>query len=187
MEVYLIAAAIVLILWLFPFARIFCKRISMRRKLQKVCNTKGYSLHPAHRFWLFGRRMGKSCDFYIETPYTLYAVKLFGIKNKKHDLILDRGGNFAVRRHFNFLSWFSKSRLSTNLRSRRIPDYDFRAAFRDEWYRKGICPVLLLHPGCAEIRLNTGNSEVIIGNSEAFAGMILYTLSGFLSELESLS
>lgn len=185
MEAILIAAAIVLIIGLCPFVRVFFVRLSMGRKLRRICKGKGYTLHPARRFWLLGHRMGKSCDFYIETPYTLYAVKLFSVKKKKHYLILDGGGCFAVRRYFGLLNWFAKARAPINSRRRRIPDYNFRAAFRDEWYRKGICPVLLLNPACAEIRVNVGHSEIIVGNSEAFAGMTLFNLSGFLSELEN--
>lgn len=183
MEVYLLIAAIVLTVWLYPYARTFFKRLAMRRKLRRICKNRGYTIHPAHRFWLFGRRMSRSCDFYVETPDTVYAVKLFGMKKRLQKLII-RKDYFIVRNYIGIISRTGTAPLSYDSKPCPLPDYNFRLAFRDEWYRKAIRPVFLLHPTCFEVRVEKDHKEVLIGSSEAFSGMTLFTLAGFLGELD---
>lgn len=183
MEVYLLIAAILLAVWLYPYARTFFKRLAMRRKLRRICKAKGYSIHPAHRLWLFGRRMASSCDFYIETPDTVYAVKLFGMKKRLQKLIIRRD-SFIIRHYIGVVSRTGTAPISYDSKPRPLPDYNFRVSFRDEWYSKAIRPVLLLNPTCFEARVEKDHKEVLIGNSEAFSGMTLFTLAGFLGQLE---
>lgn len=186
MEVYLLIAAIVLTVWLYPYARAFFKRLAMFRKLRRICKTKGYLIHPVHRLWLFGRRTSRSCDFYIETPDTVYAVKLFGMKKRTQNLII-RGDSFVIRHFIGIIGKVSVARIPVDSKPHPMPDYNFRLSFRDEWYRKAIRPVLLLNPACLEVWIEKNHREILIGNSEAFSGMTLFTLAGFLGELEGFS
>ncbi|MBQ7354268.1 MAG: hypothetical protein IJW62_01965 [Clostridia bacterium] len=185
MEVLVFLAAAGLLIEGLPFVRILFKRISARRKLSKLCSQMGFSLHPVARSWLFGRRMGKTCDFYVETPETVYAVKWFAMKKRGQYLILTADGTFRVRKFLNFVSSRGGyARFFRDSKPCKLPDYDFRADFRDEWYLKDIRPVLLLNPTCIEVHLNKVDRESLIGNGEVIAGMALHTLSSFLGELE---
>ena len=185
MEVVLFILGIALAFFLYPFLRTGVKRILMVGKLKKFCRTNGYTLTPVGKFWMFARRLGKNCDFYIETPDTVYAVKLFGLRKRSQYLIFTREGSFYIR---NFIHVFSPygggARFYRDSKPRKLPDYNFRVNFRDEWYLKSIRTVLLLNPTCAEVHINRVDKESSVGNGEAIAGMTLYTLSGLLNELE---
>ncbi|MBQ8287562.1 MAG: hypothetical protein IJX76_02180 [Clostridia bacterium] len=185
MEFYLLIVAIILLIVLLPYLRILRKRFTMRRRLCRLCLERRYSLHPVRKLWLFGRRMGKTCDFYVETPETVYAVKLFAMKRRGQYLIFTNDGTFRVRKFLNFVSSRGGyARFFRDSKPCKLPDYDFRAGFRDEWYLKDIRPVLLLNPTCIEVHLNKVDRESLLGNGESIAGMTLHTLSSFLGELE---
>lgn len=188
MEVFLLIAAIIALFWLYPYLRIFLKRLSMQRKLHRICHKKGFTLIPTHRFWLFGRKLGKQCDFYIETTETIFAVKLFGMKKRGQILFFGQNNDFIVRSFIGFLAITGNGVLiPVDSKVRPVPNYDFRINFKKEWYLKSIRPILLLNPACHEVRLKKESDEVIIGNSEAVAGMTLFTLARFLGELEDAS
>ena len=78
MEVFLFILSVVLVINLYPYLRTGVKRVLMVGKLKKFCRENEYMLIPVGRFWMFAHRLGKNCDFYIETPDTVYSVKLFG-------------------------------------------------------------------------------------------------------------
>ena len=185
MEVCLFLAAVGMTIFLLPFVRIFWKRLTARRKIGGLCRRMGFSLHPTGRCWIFGRRMVKTCDFYVETPETVYAVKWFAMKKRGQYLIFTFDGTFRVRKFLNFASSRGGyARFFRDTKPQKLPDYDFRAGFRDEWYLKDVRTVLLLNPTCIEVHLNKVDRESLIGNGEAVAGMAMHTLSSFLGELE---
>lgn len=185
MEVFLLIAAIIAVFLIYPYVRIFLKRLSLWKKLRRICHKKGFTLIPTHRCWIFGRKLGKQCDFYIETRETVFAVKLFGMKKRGQILFFGKNSDFFVRSFIGFLAITGNGVLiPVDSKVRPIPNYDFRIGFKNEWYLKSIRPVLLLNPACHEVRLKKDDKEEIIGNNEAVAGMTLFTLARFLGELE---
>ena len=185
MEVYILIGSIVAVLAAIPFIRIFCKRLSMKRRITRACLAEGAVLHPAHRGWLLGRRMGKRCDFYIETPTTVYAVKLFASHKRSQYLIFTDDGCVYSRKFLNFINRYGTGpRYSKDSKPRKLPDYDFRFGYKDEWASKEFCPVLLLNPTSIEVHRNTVRKETIVSSGETVAGMTLHTLPSLLNELE---
>ena len=185
MEVFLFILSVVLVINLYPYLRTGVKRVLMVGKLKKFCRENGYTLVPVGRLWMFAHRLGKNCDFYIETPNTVYAVKLFGLRKRNQYLVFTREGSFYVRNFIHvFTPYAATARFYRDSKPRKLPDYNFRVGFRDEWYLKSIRTVLLLNPTCVEIHINRVSKESTVGNGEAIAGMTLYTLSGLLNEME---
>ncbi len=185
MELLLFTAVLLLLIACFPYFRIFVKRLLMRHKLRSVCRRKEFALIPAHRLWLFGSRNGRRCDFYIDTPNAVYAVKLFGILRHTNKLVFQRDGRYVIRRHIAFISSIAMSIVyPIDSDSKAFPPYNFRYRYRNEWYLKAHRSVLLLSPTCMEVRVATSTGEKVIGNRETFADMTLFSLSGLIGELE---
>ena len=192
MEVVLFVLGIVLVFYLYPYLRTGVKRVLMVRKLKKSCRENGHTLVTTHRFWMFAHRLGKNCDFYIETPDTVYAVKLFGMRKRSQYLIFPDENSFYVRNFIFVFSPYGAGRFYNgssidhrDSKPRKIPDYNFRACFRDEWYLKSVCNILLLNPTCKEVHIGRVSKESILDNGGVIAGMTLYTLSGLLGEMEN--
>ena len=179
-----IAAAIVVLPFIWRCVRLFFKRMSLWLKIRAICRKNQYKLVPTHAFWVFGDKNGRVCDFYIETPETVYAVKLFAMPRRKTELHFTDEGKYYIR-SFIALPIRSVDPIRTPVDSKHKPamNYDFRRNFNPEWHMKRFCPVLLINPVSADVRYVTrsGSSEVI----SAFGGAAIYSLSRFISELEA--
>ncbi len=192
MEFWYVLIGIIALIVFFPYIRCFFKRLKCASKIKKLCRRKGYKTYPTHRFWMFAHRLGKNCDFYIETPDTVYAVKLFGMRKRSQYLIFPDENSFYVRNFIFVFSPFGAGRFYNgssldyrDSKTRKIPNYNFRACFRDEWYLKSVCNILLLNPTCKEVHIGRVSKESILDNGGVIAGMTLYTLSGLLGEMEN--
>lgn len=177
-----ITAAIIL----FPYIRCFVKRLSCAGKIKKLCREKGYKMHAAHPFWFLGGKRGAKCDLYVETANEVFAVKLFGMPRRRSVLIFKENGEYFIRRFIGFSSYGSAIRYPIDGRSRRLPQYDFRYKYRDEWEIKTPRHILLVNPISMEIRRQPKNgAEVIVGAGDTVNGMEIESLSRLLGDLES--
>ncbi|MBR2894041.1 MAG: hypothetical protein IKC03_00090 [Oscillospiraceae bacterium] len=178
--IFILCAAVVITG--FPYIRCFIKRIICAVKLTLACKKKNYVLHKTHFLWFLGHKYAEKCDFYIETPDSIYSVKLFGVPKHHHILIFKADGDYFVRSHLYILPFVKHSFDS---KPRTLPAYNFRCHFRDEWEIKTPHNVLLVHPVSMEIRLQPNfGSEVIVGAGDVVNGMEIQSLSRFLGELE---
>ncbi len=177
---------IVAIIILFPYIRCFVKRLSCAGKIKKLCREKGYEMHAAHPFWFFGSKRGTRCDLYVETANEVFAIKLFGMPRRRSVLIFKETGEYFIRRFIGFSSYGSAIRYPIDGRSRRLPQYDFRYKYRDEWEIKTPRHILLVNPISMEIRRQPKNgAEVIVGAGDTVNGMEIESLSRLLGDLES--
>lgn len=184
MEFYIFMGCVIAILAAIPFLRIFFKRLSMKRRLTRACREGKGTLHPAHRYWFLGRKMGKQVDFYIETAETVYAVKLFAAKKRSRYLIFTDDGMVYSRKFLNLIYRYGTGpRFFRDTKPKKLPDYDFYQGFCDEWKTKDFCSVLLLNPTCVEVHRNIVNKNTILANGEEIAGKRLYTLSGLIDTI----
>ena len=186
MEFLYALIGIVAIIVLFPYIRCFVKRLSCAGKIKKLCREKGYKMHAAHPLWFLGGKYGAKCDLYVETANELFAVKLFGMPRRRSVLIFKENGEYFIRRFIGFSSYGSAIRYPIDGRSRRLPQYDFRYKYRDEWEIKTPRHILLVNPVSMEIRRQPKNgAEVIVGAGDTVNGMEIESLSRFLGDLES--
>ena len=167
---------VIVMISLYSKLRILIKRIILRFKLKSVCRKYNFTLHPVHAFWFLGRKGGADCDFYIETPYSVFAVKLFSVKHKSSKLIFNADGKYYTLRYFCPLP---RSYIPIESRKRKLSSFNFRKNVKDSWYIKTFSDVLLVNPVCYEIR----NRDKVIYSGDALFGMTLYSLSGFIGKL----
>lgn len=186
MEFLYALIGIVAIMGLFPYIRCFVKRLSCAGKIKKLCREKGYEMHAAHTFWFLGGKRGAKCDLYVETANEVFALKLFGMPRRRSVLIFKENGEYFIRRFIGFSSYGSAIRYPIDGRSRRLPQYDFRYKYRDEWEIKTPRHILLVNPISMEIRRQPKNgAEVIVGAGDTVNGMEIESLSRLLGDLES--
>jgi len=168
---YTIAAG-VLIVFSFPYFRCFFKRCLLAKRIGTLCKSKGYALHKTHLLWFLGSKHTKTCDFYIESASEIFAVKLFGMPKRLCTLILSEDGHYRIRRFIGFLSYGSAVRIPIEGKAKKMPSYDFRYRYHDEWEIKTPRRILLVHPVSMEIRRQPlrGN-ETIVGAGDIVNGM----------------
>ena len=185
MEFYIVIGSIVAMLAAIPYLRIFFKRLSMKRRLLNVGKAVGYCLYPTHRGWMLGGKMGKTCDFYIETAHTVYAVKLFAAKKRSQYLIFTDDGYYYTRKFLNLIYRYGTGpRFFKDSKPKKLPTYDFRGGYREEWSEKILCPVLLLNPTGIQVHRNRVHQDTILSSGEKLSDMSVYTLPALLNELE---
>ncbi len=186
MDFWILVLSVAVLILLYPYARIFFKRLSLCSKIVLLCKKKKYNLIKTKAFWFFGGKKGTSCDFYIETPAEIFSVKLFGWKNKWSMLLLHDSGDYSVRKFIILFSAGQSIRNPIDLPPHSLPFYNFRTDFRGEWDLKTPRNILLIHPVGFEIHRRSQNGrEKIIGAGETWRGMQVYSLARFLGELES--
>jgi hypothetical protein len=186
MEFLYALIGIVAIIILFPYIRCFVKRLSCAGKIKKLCREKGYEMHAAHPLWFLGGKRGSKCDLYVETANEVFALKLFGMPRRRSVLIFKENGEYFIRRFIGFSSYGSAIRYPIDGRPRRLPQYDFRYKYRDEWEIKPPRHILLVNPISMEIRRQQKNgAEVIVGAGDTVNGMEIESLSRLLGDLES--
>ena len=157
----------------------------MKRRLLDACSAGSYRFCPTHRGWMLGGKSGKICDFYIETAHTVYAVKLFASKKRSQYLIFTDDGYFYTRKFVNMIHRYGTGpRFFKDSKPKKLPTYDFRCGYREEWREKPLCPVLLLNPTGIQVHRNRVHNDTILANGDQISGMTVYTLSGLLDELE---
>lgn len=178
-------SCLVAVIVLYPYFRIFLKRITLKRKLCRLCKKHGYRLTPTHPNWIFGTRRGENCDFYIETSDTVYAVKLFAVKRYHSELRLTEHRGYYIRSYIAFISG-QMARMPIDSKLRSIPFYHFHYRMPESAYTKQSKPILLVHPICHEIRFLAPTEERVLSSGENVNRMFLYSSSALLDELRGL-
>ena len=176
---------VILLIIAFPHFRFFVKRLICKRKIKKLCQKKGYRLHALHLFWFFKNRNSPRCDFYIETPNEVFAVKMFGITKRRCELVFTENGKYFIRSFMAFISYGSGIRYSFDSKAKPLPDYNFRYNYKEEWEIKTPRRILLVNPVPMEFRRQPQHgSEVIVGAGEIVNGMEIDSLPRLLEDLE---
>ncbi len=184
MEFWLTVGAIILFILAFPCLRLFFKRISLAIRLKKACAEAKAQLIPAHFLWFLGSRSARGCDLYIETRRNIISVKLFGVSDKKADLVFTSDGKYFIRNYIAIIAAGGGIRYPLDGKQHRIPDYDFRRRFSTEWEIKTPRRVLLINPVCNEIKFRTANGkESIIGAGQIVNNSEIQTLSRFIGDI----
>lgn len=184
MKFWLILGAVVALLAAFPYIRCLLKRLALVGKLKKLCRRRGYRLVGTHALWFLGGKRSARCDFYIEMPDDIIAVKLFGVSRRGVTLVFDDEGRYFIRQHIGFITHSGTMKTDRDGPRIPLPPFQFRYGFRDEWELKRPRAVLLVHPVCFEIRQIKEHRERILGVGESVGGATLYTLSRLIGELE---
>ena len=185
MYFFLILIIFIAIVILIPYIRFLFKRLSMSKKIKSVCTKLHYKFYKPSFFWMFGGRRKSKCDFYVETPTEVYAVKLFGVKKKNAELVFKQNGEYFERHYLALISYGGGVRFPMEKKPKKLPDYDFRHQYRMEWEIKSPHNILLINPVCREIHRQVQHGvENLLGAGDVVNGMEIYPLSGFLGELE---
>ncbi len=180
-----VAIAIIL---LFPYIRFIFKRISMHLKLKTFCKREGLTLHSTRPFWWLGVRRGGGCNFYIETPKTIYSVKLFSTLSKQSCVHFLENRNYYIE---NFLvifgSWGTSAKFSLKSRIRMMKSLDFKYKFNDEWNTKSLSQILLINPTCRAIKLKINDNERFVCDGDELFEARAFGLKGLLNEIKAQS
>lgn len=172
-----------IIVWIlvYPYIRCFLKRLRCFFKVKRFCKKRNYKLHGTHCFWFLGSKHNRACDFYIETPDEVYAVKLFAMLRRKSMLIFKEDGTYFIRKFAGVL-WIP---FFWNGKLKPLPSYSFRYKYKDEWRRKMLHNILLVNPISMDIfRQAVNGYEDAVGLGDELYGMKIYSLSRFLESIE---
>lgn len=182
MKLICTVAAIAALMIIFPYARIFVKRIILTFKIRGQCKATGARLVPHSSVWWLGGRHGKSWDFAIEKQNEILIVKLFGMKKRSDVLYFIKGGDYMVRKHLALMSRLGiPAMIPVDSSIHSLKNYDFRKDLPNSWYTKPQRKILLIHPTCHEIRLKISANEIpYLGAGDAVEGMEIYSLSRLL-------
>ena len=184
MEFLGVLIACVVFIALLPYIRCFVKRLIFRSKIKKACINKGYQLHTTHAFWYLGSKYSKKCDLYIETDNDVFSVKLFGMPNRRAVLVLKENGEFFIRRFFLMTYYISIVLWSINSKDKKLPAYDFKYAYKDEWENKVFNKILLVNPVGMQFRyVSNKGVETMVQNGEYVNDLKVMSLSEFLKTI----
>lgn len=177
----------VLIVVSVPFVRAIVKRLIFYYKITKVCERKGFLIHPTHLLWLFGINFMKRCDFHIETPDEIISVKLFGALRRFRVLILNEEKRYFYRYFIVFFSPFGPIFYPIETRKKYLPNYNFKYKVRPEWLDKKTTEVLLVNPVSIEARFKkVRGEEYILYPKIYFKGMMFSNSTYLLSYLDGI-
>ena len=188
MKLLLIVFGIVLFFTFIPYIRIFCKRLSLYRRLHAACKKNGWTLSPTHRFWFLGRKNDARCDVHIVAKHDVYSVKLFAVMRRSSTLVLTGGRGYFIRGYLGLLSNIGiMATIPLDGKRCVLPEYRFREGFDASWEIKHHHKILLLSPTAFEIRrIPQYGREEIVGAGELVLDMHLYSLSRLLGRMEQL-
>ncbi len=187
MKFLLLVLAFTALLWFLPYIRIFCKRLSLYRRLTAACKKHGWVLSPTHRFWYFGRKNDARCDVHIVTKHDVYSVKLFAIPYRSSTLIFTGGSGYFIRYYLGLVGVMASAVIPLDGRNRLLPKYRFREQFDASWDTKNQHKILLLSPTPFEIlRIPREGKQQILGAGDFVLDMHLYSLSRLLGRIEQL-
>ena len=188
MKFLLLVLAFTALLWFFPHIRIFCKRLSLCRRLTAACKKHGWTLSPAHRFWYFGRKNGVRCDVHIVTKHDVFSVKLFAVPFRSSTLVFTGGYGYFIRRYLGLIGNYGGAAvIPLDGRRQVLPQYRFREQFDASWETKHHHKILLLSPTPFEIlRIPKEGKQQILGAGDLVLDMNVYSLSRLLGRIEQL-
>ena len=176
-----LGAAVIVLL---PYLRMLCKRVILYFKVMDTAENVGGRVVPAHAFWLFGRRTGKTCDFYIETPEKIYAVKLFTVLFKTTTIFFTDQGSYTLVYNVAMFGRWNVFSQPIPAKTRQLPDYDFTSGLPSDTVQKEFYPALLIHPSCFEIyrQIEVRSTELLYAG-DMIRGLHVQSLSGLLKEI----
>ncbi len=183
---YILIILVVLLLW--PYGRIFVKRLSFYRRLIAVCRKRSFKLTGTHFGWLFSPWWYKRYDFLLEGDRVLYPVKLFACPRRLDKLVFSSEKTFFFSKRMVLIgrTMPTTAALEIPTRTRTLPDYDFSIE-RDIWDVAEVKPILLLHPVCMEVRRDSrsslGTESLTMGSWDRLGQMYICTSSRLLDEL----
>ena len=181
MEFWIILICVIAFVLSYPFFRFLIKRIVLSRKIKKLCKEKGVTLYRTHLFWMLSGRNRKKCDFYIEAYDSIYCIKMFNTPKWSNMLLFTDDDKYFFREIITVRTtpFYSDKKL------RKLPLYDFRVKYKEEWGLKNFYNILLVHPVCHEIRKRTSNGiESILGTRDEINRMEIYSLARFIGRLK---
>lgn len=177
LKVATIIAAVCMIPTVLRFVRFLFKRLALCVKLRRWCRKNGYSLIPAHFMWLFATKHGKRCDFYIELPDEVYAVKLWNTRGVTEELTFTSDGCVQscfytrIPVYIMGLLWFSR-----DAKKHRVPRYEMT---RRDAYRA--TPILLLHPAPYDVHCPDNPFLHLPGSVGQVNGMHIHSLHSLIT------
>jgi len=184
MNGWIIIAAIALLIIFRGDIRTFFKRLSLYSKLKKAEKSGKCTIHPTHRFWMFGRNRGSYCDFYLEAHQTetVYAVKLWANKHRYTIFRIIEGQGYSVRHFVGFVGNNAMLlRMPIDSQVKPFPEVRFRYKFNPEWYEKRVVNVLLFNPICCEVQyVDEHGKAVDISHGKVINGLMVETLSDLI-------
>ena len=174
--IYFVLAVIgLLIAW--AYVRCFFKRLRCYFSIRRLCRRCGFALKTPP-LWFLGSRYSRRCDCVIETPKTIFAVKLFGCLWPLKSLILRERGEYFFRAHAAFLMAILDVLDSY---PHTVPEYRFPQAEGKE-----VRPILLINPMPLEILLQPSSGlERISGPGDQVYGMEVANLSHLIRIVEN--
>ncbi|MBE6638872.1 MAG: hypothetical protein E7616_05395 [Ruminococcaceae bacterium] len=186
MDFWIFLISLFALIVLYPYLRMLIKRLIMVIKLKRMCHRKRLKLHPAHLFWMFGDKIGTSCDFYIETQDEILSIKLFGVKWRLATLCFTEGGEYYFKKYFALVSNLGGMlRMPLETMHRKMHAFHFRHRFKEEWELKTTKNILLIHPVCHEIYyIPIHGPRILLGAGDIVYGYELYSLSPLMQYLE---
>ena len=181
MESLFYLGGMIALILVYPYLRCFWKRLLCFVKVKRFCKKMNYNLYGTHCFWFLGSKYNRACDFYVETPDEVYAVKLFAVLRRTSMLIFREEGTYFFRRFLGVL-WIP---FWWNTKLKPLIGYSFRYQYKAEWMRKTTHNILLVNPIAMDIFRQAKNGyEDAVGLGDEIFGMKLYSLSRFLETLE---
>ncbi len=188
MDFLIVMAKIVFVILCILFVSFLIRRYVMYVKLKSLCKELRATIKPTHLFWLFGGRNGKSNDFYIEVHNKVFSIKLFSMGNRRAELVFNGRGSYFIRKYLMLISAGARTLLTRNSKLKKIPEYNFKKKFREEWYIKELVPVLLVHPCRYDIMCEIpGGNRRAVDVGETFNGIMVIRLADFLRQIRKVS
>lgn len=199
-------AAVVALIFLFciffyKYVRAFFKRVSLLRRIKKICKEKGYAC-TAKRFFLSILRPKTACEMQIKTADKTYVVKFFACLKRKETYVLNGEGNYYTTNNFNpILPAYGAPRYSVlpknddeaKLYTPRVLVSNNQYIVQEETdsnigtaeAAEECIPLLCLHPISVNVMVVRSNRPEQIFDGEEFQGFTVYSGEGlckFLSE-----
>ena len=171
-----------ILFYVLPGLRCLFKRLGCLLRLTRLCRRHGFTLQGTHPLWFLGSRRFRRCDCVIETPQTVFAIKLFGVLHSARVLVFRETGEYFFRRYASILMFLFDAFDGV---FRRLPEYDFTpgAEVARSRIRRDI---LLLSPIPMELRFQPhSGQESVTGPGDDLFGMELASMSHLVRLLEN--
>ena len=178
MKVFIVILCLVLLYVVYPYVKIFFKRLILFFKLKRLCKRNGFTLVKNKIFWFLGRNGSSKYDFFIETKEKIFKVKLFSVKYKVSFLFFRSDSIYYTER---YITPVPRVFIPITSLKKRFPEITEDFEKKDEWYIKREISVLLLNPVCTEVYFD--RKVLLVG--ENLYGMRFNSYKTFKRLLES--
>ena len=177
---YIVLLFVVLFLCIYPYLRIFIKRIALVIAIKRACKEKGMKLIPMHKTWLLGSIKSGRSDFCVIGKNKVFRVKLASsISPMCFYCFKDKNSYLFKSLRWTLLShWMSKS---YKLKSKR--PFDFNIGTREELRKYKSVDILLFYPTPGGTFVLENGTEREIWNGDFTGEALFYTKKGFIELL----